>query len=300
MKLLDLFEQDEPRDKLPADAEPKPRGKLPAADEDGVTNRAPVDADGNREVDAEPPDETPEEPPVDDGGEEDVEDTSGQPENVGDVAKELGWAKTQDTLNAFGKTRKVTLLTKDGSVGGIDVTQQYVINPETGAWKFQACCAGGTEVDMVEFATGEDPSSLVTHLRKAKKITPHQAVEYLNPPVDRKEHEVRGEPVEEAISPRQLQQKYADRFMGRDIPSKSEIIRVALQAIKDATFSPHDRRAKDNLKLARFMVDAARAYGRNWPELKAIEKSIDTWLPPRKNVMEPEPDEEHEEEYLDD
>lgn len=121
-------------------------------------------------------------PEDDEGSEESSEPKEG--EDVGSVADEEGFKKSKKEMYAFGKTRPVTLLTKNESLGGLKLTLQYVINPQTGAWSLRACLAGQGESDMVEFTTGEDPSSLINSLRKKKKITPHQAVEFLNPPAD--------------------------------------------------------------------------------------------------------------------
>lgn len=106
-------------------------------------------------------------------------------EDVGSVSQEQGFAKSKKEMFAFGKTRPVTLLTKDEQLGGLEITLQYVINPATGAWKLRACLAGQSEEDMVEFDSGEDPSSLIKSLKKKNKITPHQAVDRLNPPADK-------------------------------------------------------------------------------------------------------------------
>lgn len=104
--------------------------------------------------------------------------------NVGDVAKEEGFEKSSTSLYVFGKTRTVTVLTKNQTLDGLELTLQYVINPATGAWLLNACLAGQSQEDMVEFAKGEDPTSLVKSLRKKTKITAHQAVQFLNPPAD--------------------------------------------------------------------------------------------------------------------
>jgi len=117
-----------------------------------------------------------------DEDEETVEDDG--PQDVGSVAERQGFKKSKKEMYAFGKTRPVTLLTKDAPLGGLDVTYQYVINPKTGAWILRACLKGQTDADMVQFAQGDDPSSLVKNLKKKTKITSHQAVEFLNPPAD--------------------------------------------------------------------------------------------------------------------
>jgi hypothetical protein len=112
-----------------------------------------------------------------DDGEEDDED-------VGTVVEREGYEKSKRDMYAFGKTRPVTILTKNETLGGLKLTIQYVINPSTGAWVLQACLAGQSQEDMVEFGTGEDSISLVKSLKKKRKITAHQAVQYLNPPAD--------------------------------------------------------------------------------------------------------------------
>lgn len=121
---------------------------------------------------------------VDDEDNDDTDDEDIDDEDVGVVAKKQGFEKSKRKMYAFGKTRMTTLLTKDEMIKLINVTLQYVINPKTGAWILRACLAGQTEEDMVEFATGEDPSSLIKHLKKPTKITYHQAVEYLSPPAN--------------------------------------------------------------------------------------------------------------------
>lgn len=115
--------------------------------------------------------------------EETIEDDG--PQDVGSVAERQGFKKTKKEMFAFGRTRPTTLLTKDAPLGGLDITYQYVINPKTGAWILRACMKGQTEADMVQFAQGDDPTSLVKNLKKKNKITAHQAVEFLNPPADK-------------------------------------------------------------------------------------------------------------------
>jgi len=113
-------------------------------------------------------------------------------EDVGSVSKAEGFVKSKTEMFADGATRPVTLLTKNERVGGMEITFQYVINPKTGSWRLRACLKGQSNEDMVEFSTGEDPTSLIKSLKKKKKVTPHQLVDNLNPPADK---EVPKEPV---------------------------------------------------------------------------------------------------------
>jgi hypothetical protein len=118
-----------------------------------------------------------------DDGDQDL--TQDDDTDVGSVAQKQGYVKSKKQMFAFGATRPVTLLTKNEKLGGLNLTLQYVINPKTGAWSLRACLQGQSNEDMVEFTTGEDPSSLVQNLKKKTKITPHQAVEFLHPPADK-------------------------------------------------------------------------------------------------------------------
>lgn len=190
MKLFELFLRE---DEEPAKAEPEK--KKPEADEDGITDvipqedETPEDETSSEDTQSEdePADDTPaeEDDVPSDQTDEDDEDT----EDVGSVAEQEGFQKSSDNIFAFGKTRKVTTLTRDEMLGGLDLTLQYVINPETGAWSFRACLAGQSAEDMVEFSTGEDPTSLIKHLKRKKKITAHQAAEYLHPPANKADDE---------------------------------------------------------------------------------------------------------------
>ena len=145
------------------------------------------------------------------GVEDEEEDISpDEEEDVGTVSKKHGFAVSSETVDAFGKTRKVTLLTKDEDLGGLNLTLQYVFNPKTGAWKFRACLVGQTTEDMVDFTTGEDPSSLIKHLRKKNKITAHAAAEYLHPPANKGNEspsEERGDVVEGTFHKKSTLQK---------------------------------------------------------------------------------------------
>lgn len=140
----------------------------------------------------EKPDEEPAEPESTEEPEQKPEETSDEPseeapkEDVGTVVADQGFEKDSREMFAFGKTRKVTVLTKTEPLGGLEITYQYLINPKTGSWTLRACLKGQSDEDMVEFHKGEDPTSLIDSLKKSERITPEQAVNNLNPPADPK------------------------------------------------------------------------------------------------------------------
>ena len=178
-ELYQILREKEEEDSKKADA---PEGDEPPIADTEIEDQEPTEDDAetdNKDEPAETPAET------DEADEEDSEDEEESGEDVGSVAEEEGFEKGTKEAYMAGKTRKVTTLTKNEELGGLDITLQYIINPQTGAWSLRACLAGQSEEDMVEFHTGEDPSSLIKSLKKKKKITPHQAVEYLNPPADK-------------------------------------------------------------------------------------------------------------------
>lgn len=119
--------------------------------------------------------------------EDDDEELEG--EDIGEVADKQGYQKAKTEMFFSGKERQVTTLTKDEELGGLKLHTMYVINPKTGAWVYKAGLVGEDDDRMNEFRTGEDPSSLLKHLKKKRKISPHQAVEYLNPPVEKETSE---------------------------------------------------------------------------------------------------------------
>lgn len=100
-------------------------------------------------------------------------------ENPGDVAEAEGFEKSTDRTLVSGSYKRITYLTKEEKLGGLNVELQYVINPETGSWIFKAGLAENKS--RTEFASGEDVSSLIKHLKKKKKISTQQAVDYFNP-----------------------------------------------------------------------------------------------------------------------
>ncbi len=129
-----------------------------------------------------------EEPPADDVETDEVDtdtdDSEEQSEDVGTVAEREGYEKSKKEIFAFGKTRPATLLTKNEKIGGLDVTQQYVINPKTGEWSFRVALQGQSEASMKEHTTGKDPTSLAKHLQKKNKVTAHWLADNLDPPAD--------------------------------------------------------------------------------------------------------------------
>lgn len=135
-----------------------------------------------------PDEELPDTPPEDDVPSEEItdnDDDDSDEEDIGEVADSQGYQKAQTELKFEGKMRTVTTLTKDEELGGLKLHTMYIINPKTGSWVYKAGLVGEDDNRMAEFRTGEDPSSLLKHLKKKKKISPHQAVEYLNPPLEK-------------------------------------------------------------------------------------------------------------------
>jgi hypothetical protein len=118
--------------------------------------------------------------------EDDKDDTPNEdkPDDVGSIAKSEGYNISQKDMYAFGKNRKVTLLTKNEKLGSLELTYQYVINPITGAWSFRISLKNQSMGDMVEFSSGESPESLMKHLKRKNKVTVNQVVNYLKLPAD--------------------------------------------------------------------------------------------------------------------
>lgn len=97
-------------------------------------------------------------------------------EDVGSVSAKLGFKVKKEFLNSFGEERPVTLLKKNDLVGDVQIIVRYVINPKTGAWKFQAALP---EHQFVDFEDGEDSNSLIDDLKKERKLTPDQIINFL-------------------------------------------------------------------------------------------------------------------------
>jgi hypothetical protein len=97
--------------------------------------------------------------------------------DIKSIADEHGFSISSEKLFLAGKKREVTVLSGEQTIDGVDISMRYLINPETSAWSFQACPAG--QDNFIEMHTGEDTSTLVKHLKKKKKLTPHQVAEYM-------------------------------------------------------------------------------------------------------------------------
>jgi len=156
--------------------------------EEKIEDETPVDPPEEET----PPAPTEDDAPVDDENVDD-EEADDDSEDIGEVADKQGYQKAKTEMFFAGKERQVTTLTKDEELGGLKLHTMYIINPKTGAWVYKAGLVGEDDEHMAEFRTGEDPSSLLKHLKKKKKISPHQAVEYLNPPVERETSDDTGE-----------------------------------------------------------------------------------------------------------
>jgi hypothetical protein len=133
-----------------------------------------------------PVDDTDEIPPTDDDAaptdDYDIPDEPDEEEEerASDVADDQGFEKGHEAKMVDGKSQKLTTLLKDETLGGLELQLKYVINPKTGAWSFRIALQGQDK--FVEITTGEDPLSLIKHLKKKHKVTAHQAVENLPEP----------------------------------------------------------------------------------------------------------------------
>lgn len=95
-----------------------------------------------------------------------------------DTIEKQEFKKSNGTITADGKRVKVVFLTKQEYFDSHDATVEftYIINPATHAWSFRAGLPGGEDV---EFANGEDESTLLKHLKRKTKIKPSAIDEYL-------------------------------------------------------------------------------------------------------------------------
>lgn len=100
-----------------------------------------------------------------------------------EFAKKNGYKVKREKMYFKKSTIPVVTLTKTDKIGGLGIITQYVLNPETQSWLFQACVEGQSAEDMVEFRKGEAYAPLMKHIQRKNKITANQAANYLNPPV---------------------------------------------------------------------------------------------------------------------
>ena len=122
------------------------------------------------------PGNEPDDIPVDDEPEEDIEDEEiDDDDDIGSVSVRQGYDKEKTEMFMFGATRPVTILSKTEDIDNKSIETQYIINPKTGAWVYKV---GLSKEDMIEIKNGEDPSSLLHHLKRKTKISPHQVSEY--------------------------------------------------------------------------------------------------------------------------
>lgn len=109
---------------------------------------------------------------------EDAEDEEfSDDDDIGSVSVRQGYEKEKTEMFMFGATRPVTILSKTEDIDGKSLETQYVINPKTGAWVYKV---GLSQDDMIEIKNGEDPSSLLRHLKRKSKISSHQVSEYFS------------------------------------------------------------------------------------------------------------------------
>lgn len=90
-------------------------------------------------------------------------------------AKHLDYAKMLAHKKVNGKSYVVHVFTKNVKMGTIELTFQYIINPETESWIFGVSTE---DTPMVELAGGEDKKTAIEHLKKKHKINKHQIEKY--------------------------------------------------------------------------------------------------------------------------
>jgi N-methylhydantoinase A/oxoprolinase/acetone carboxylase beta subunit len=140
--------------------------ELLEAQEDQQTDELP-----EVKPDNEPAEISDEEPTDDDDGDEEFADD----DDIGSVSVRQGYDKEKTEMNLFGAVRPVTILSKVEEIDDKSIETQYLINPKTGAWVYKV---GLSKEDMIEIKNGEDPSSLLRHLKRKTKISSHQVSEY--------------------------------------------------------------------------------------------------------------------------
>jgi hypothetical protein len=96
-------------------------------------------------------------------------------EDVYDYAVKQGYRKQTGTKTVDGKKFPVIVLKKNADFEEFVLQFKYIINPETQAWTFVV--SRGDE-DGIEMASGEDAETLITHLKKKKKVSAHNLQKY--------------------------------------------------------------------------------------------------------------------------
>lgn len=119
---------------------------------------------------------------TEDGIEDDEDDTEddeyADDDDIGSVSVRQGYDKEKTEMFMFGANRPVTILSKEEEdVDDKTLQTKYIINPKTGAWVYKV---GLSSDDMIEIKNGEDPSSLLKHLKRKTKISSRQVSEYFS------------------------------------------------------------------------------------------------------------------------
>lgn len=105
------------------------------------------------------------------------EELAKEEKSVEDHALEQDFEKKSKRMEFSGSRIMVDVYSKVETYGGVNVALQYLVNRKTDAWTFSIAQEDGE--DFTEIKTGEDSTSMIKHLKKKKKVTPHQIAEYL-------------------------------------------------------------------------------------------------------------------------
>lgn len=99
-------------------------------------------------------------------------------DTLADVIKDQEFTRSKSRITSDGKRLEVEVLTKQQRFDDREETVEftYIINPTTKAWSFRAGLPGGEDV---EFATGEDESTLIKHLKRKNKLKASAIDDYL-------------------------------------------------------------------------------------------------------------------------
>lgn len=90
------------------------------------------------------------------------------------TAKKMGYTSKLEVRKLSGKSRDVIVLTKVKEVFDVEITFEYIVNPETSAWSFIV----KNEKNEMEISSGEDDTSLTKHLEKKSKLSKHNFEKY--------------------------------------------------------------------------------------------------------------------------